>query len=102
MYNTFTLKRNFTVLFKRYFAITATNSLPYRKYDQIQNTPRKLLELGQLFQKAEGVTVLNNKPIKMQTLSSVDMAYHIKNLFHFKLEKEAENWGNYNKYNEEE
>lgn len=29
------------------------------------------------------------------------MAYHIKKLFHFKLDKEAENWGNYNKYNEE-
>jgi len=36
----------------------------------------------------------------MQTASSLGMAYHIKKLFHVKLEKKGdENWGNYNKYN---
>lgn len=49
--------------------------------------PRKLLKLGQSPQKAEGVNILNNKPIKMQTLSSLGMAYHIKKLFHVKMDK---------------
>ena len=65
--------------------------------------PRKLLKLGQWPQKAEGVNILNNKPVKTQTLSSLGMAYHSKKLFHVKLsKKDDENWGNYNKYNKEE
>lgn len=62
--------------------------------------PRKLLEQGQSPQKAEGVNILNNNSVKMQTLSSLGMAYHIKKLFHVKLDKEDDkNGGNYNKYN---
>lgn len=64
--------------------------------------PRKLLKLGRSTQKAEGVNILSNKPIKMQTFSSLGMAYRIKKLFDVKPDKDDENWGNYNKYNKEE